>query len=145
MEERTMPAGQPLKFKTPKILKEKCDKYFHDCLYEINKDGEEVLREHQIPFTITGLALALGTSRATLMNYEKKEKYFNTVKEAKTKVENYAEKRLFGNNATGPIFALKNFGWKDKSEVDQNTKISLKKSTQDFLSQVTGEGEAWQK
>ncbi len=111
-----MTAGQPLKFKTPKILKKKCDKYFYDCLYEINEDGEYVLRKQQIPFTITGLALALGTSRATLMNYERKEKYFNTVKEAKTRVENYAEIRLFGNNATGPIFALKNFGWVDKVE-----------------------------
>jgi len=66
-----MPAGQPLKFKTVKILKKKCDQYFHDCLYEIDEDGNEQLRKNQIPLTVTGLALALGTSRETLMNYEK--------------------------------------------------------------------------
>ena len=119
-----MPAGQPLKFKTVKILKDKCDKYFHDCLYAVDEDGKEALREIQIPFTITGLALALGTSRQTLMNYEKKEQYFDAIKAAKTRVENYAEKRLYASNAAGPIFALKNFGWRDKQEMDIKAEIT---------------------
>jgi len=117
-----MPAGQPLKFKTVKILKDKCDKYFKDCKY--HKNGEE--RETPIPLTITGLALALNTSRQTLINYEKKEKFFDTIKESKTKVENYAEMRLFGNNATGPIFALKNFGWSDKTEIEHSGDMDIK-------------------
>jgi len=37
----------------------------------------------------------------------------------KQRIENYAENRLFGNNPTGAIFALKNYGWKDKREVEQ--------------------------
>lgn len=125
-----MTAGQPLKFKTVKILKDKCDKYFNECLYE--SDNKTLLKT-PIPLTITGLALALGTSRQTLMNYEKKEKYFDTIKEAKTKVEHYAEMRLFGNNATGPIFALKNFGWKDKSQLDVNAKHSYDDKTDDEI------------
>jgi len=111
-----MTTYKPLKFKTVEDLKSQCDDYFRSCLYEKDENGEYILRNIPIPLTITGLALALGTSRQTLMNYEKREKYFDTIKEAKTKVENYAEIRLFGNNATGPIFALKNFGWVDKVE-----------------------------
>ena len=93
---------KPLKFEDLDELKEAIDKYFADCE---RKDD---------PLTITGLALALGTSRQTLINYEKREEYFDTIKEAKTRVENYAEKRLYTSSATGPIFALKNFGWVDE-------------------------------
>lgn len=72
---------------------------------------------NQKHYTITGLANFLETSRETLINYENKEEYFDTIKAAKDRVENYWEELLIGSNATGPIFNLKNnYGWKDKSE-----------------------------
>jgi len=95
-----------------------CELYFESCLYEDDDYGEYEKREHPIPFTITGLALTLNTSRQTLINYEERDDFFDTIKRHKLRVENYAELRLFGSNATGPIFALKNFGWKDKTEQD---------------------------
>ena len=46
--------------------------------------------------------------------------FFFTIKKAKSKVEDYLEKKLLtGNSATGIIFNLKNnFEWKDKQEVE---------------------------
>lgn len=71
----------------------------------------------QKPYTITGLANFLETSRLTLINYEMKPQFINTVKAAKARVEQYWENLLIGSNATGPIFNLKNnYGWKDKTE-----------------------------
>jgi len=114
--------GAPLKFKTVKILKDKCDKYFHDCVYD--KKGKK--RKPEIPLTITGLALALNTTRLGLITYEERKDYANTIKEAKTKVENFAEKKLYGHNVAGAIFALKNFGWRDKTEQDITMKSTVK-------------------
>ena len=91
------------------------------------KDGNGVV--HQAPLTITGLALALDTTRQTLMDYQERDEFTDTVKRAKTVVENYAEKRLFGNNATGAIFALKNFGWKDKFENENQTTVKTISAT----------------
>jgi hypothetical protein len=107
-----MTAGRPLKFKSVKVLEEKIDKYFKDC------DAKEK------PYTITGLAVALDTSRETLCNYEKKEKYFDTIKRAKARCEQWVEENMLMNksNATASIFSLKNnYGWRDKNEVDHTS------------------------
>ena len=39
-------------------------------------------------------------------------------------VENSYEMSLRENGRTGDIFALKNFGWRDKMEVENNAEIS---------------------
>lgn len=98
--------GRPLKFKTPEELQEKIEEYF-----AITPKDE---------WTITGLALALDTYRQTLVNYEGREDFVDTIKKAKLRVENGYEIDLKKHGRTGTIFALKNFDWKDKSEVDQN-------------------------
>lgn len=114
-----MAGGRPLKYNNCLDLDIDCELYFESCLYEDDDDyGSYQKRDKPIPLTITGLALALGTSRQTLMNYENRGEFFDTIKRHKTRIENFAELRLYENNATGPIFALKNFGWKDKSEQD---------------------------
>lgn len=109
--------GRPLKFGSVEELQNKIDAYFQEMqesLY-INADGIPVYE----PLTITGLALALDTTRKTLMEYEEKDEFSNTIKKAKTRIENFAEKRLFGSAPTGAIFALKNYGWKDTQDVTQ--------------------------
>ncbi len=106
-----MPAGRPLKFKTPAEMQAKIDAYFDHC----DEVGE--------PYTITGLALALDTYRDVLIDYQNKDEYSNAVKRAKQRCENFAEKRIYADkNAAGPIFALKNYGWKDKTETDITSK-----------------------
>jgi hypothetical protein len=109
-----MKIGRPLKFKTAKQLEDAGLAYFVQC------------QAGGIPLTITGLALALNTTRQTLLEYEGEVEgrvkadpaFADAVKRLKTTVENYAEQAMFLNkNAAGPIFALKNFGWKDRQEV----------------------------
>lgn len=115
-----MPAGRPLKFQSVEELEKAIQAYFDSVAAKtIILDDGKVIEE---PLTITGLALALDTTRQTLMDYEGRDEFTYTIKKAKTVVENYAEKKLFGNNATGAIFALKNYGWKDKTEQDITSK-----------------------
>jgi len=128
-----MPGGRPLKFKDKKELQKKVDEYFDVYCWEetvipekFNKKGEvtreeETIRKQVKPYTITGLAVYLDTSRETLMNYEKSEEFFDTIKKAKEKIHNYTEEKLFSNNVAGVIFNLKNnWGWKDKIETEMS-------------------------
>lgn len=108
--------GRPLKFKTPEILEELVDKYFEEC------DRKEE------PYTMTGLALALDTSRETLLDYDARDRFSDSIKKARRRCENYAEKYLFGGkNVVGAIFNLKNNykRWKDKTETDIILKTKL--------------------
>ena len=73
---------------------------------------------------MSGLALALGVDRKTLLTYSKKDEFLPTIKEAKERVHQDVETRLMEKNATGAIFNLKNnFDWKDKSEVEGEHKL----------------------
>lgn len=117
--------GRPLIFKNKEELQKKIDEYFESCKKRIIKrivnKNSELVSEISAPSTITGLASFLGTSRETLMNYEKKEDFFDTIKKAKAKIESiYEERALIGDyNPAVSIFALKNnFNWRDKSETD---------------------------
>ena len=103
MEEKKS-VGRPLKFPTLDSLESELTKYFD----ETPKDE----------WTITGLALALDTSRRVLVEYGDKEEYSNAIRKAKLKVENGYEIDLKKSGRSGTIFALKNFDWKDKQETD---------------------------
>ncbi len=136
-----MAGGRPLKFKSVKELQEKIDAYFAECDPHIveeeyveskHKDGELVSQEvkfrkvktKQVPYTITGLALALGTTRDLILDYEEKDEFSDTIKTAKQKCHNFAERKLFEANATGSIFNLKNnYGWKDRTEVEADLNV----------------------
>lgn len=136
--------GRPLKYKTVDELSEAIDEYFDNCDNRIvqvfsKKIGDVVEIKDPEPYTISGLAYAMGVDRDTLLNYEKKEEFFGTIKSAKDKVHKDVERRLMETAATGAIFNLKNnFGWKDKTEVDTNltgeltTKNFDKKTAEDF-------------
>lgn len=128
--------GRPLKFKSAEELKEKIGQYFKKM------DAEKR------PYSITGLALELDTSRETLLNYEQKQEFFDTIKRAKLRCENFAEEKLFtARNVTGAIFNLKNnYGWVDRQEV-LNTPINYGKNhvTEDILDKEFMEFEEDQK
>jgi len=106
-------AGRPAHFETVEQLQELSDAYFSEC------------SENMKAPTITGLALYLGfESRQSIYDYEKKDDEFSyTIKRNRLKVENSYEEHLLTREATGAIFALKNFGWNDKQEV-QNTNLN---------------------
>ena len=101
-----MSAGRPLKFQTVEELQTQIDAYFDSTPKE--------------EWTITGLALALDTYRQTLLNYEHKDGFMDAVKKAKLKVENSYEIDLKKSGRSGTIFALKNFDWSDKQELEHS-------------------------
>ncbi len=107
--------GRPMKFETNEQLEKAINDYFVD------------IEAREQPPTMTGLALALDLSRQGLVNYANNEKFFDTIKKARQKVEAYNEQKLIsGMPATGLIFNLKNnFGWKDTTEqsITTNQKI----------------------
>lgn len=118
-------AGRPKKFKSKEALQKLIDEYFEDC---------ENNRKH---VTITGLALWLDTTRETLMDYEKDVKFSDTIKKAKLRVENAYENRLIDRGNGGDIFALKQFGWKDKQEVaNTNFNANAEIKDQDVIEKV---------
>lgn len=67
--------------------------------------------------TVTGLALYLGfESRQSFYDYENKQEFSYTIKKCRLRIEAFYEQNLLSYNTTGAIFALKNFGWRDKIE-----------------------------
>jgi len=138
--------GRPLKWKSIEELQSKIDAFFAWCdphwtteeyLHELTdkkgkKNGEFEIRTRAVmslqrPYTITGLAMALETTRETLLDYEKVyefDMFSDAIKNAKIKCHNYAETYLYeGKNQAGVIFNLKNnYGWKDKTESEVDVK-----------------------
>lgn len=106
MEEKH-PGGRPLLFKTADELQVKVDDYFKD----------------QKKPTLAGLAEHLDIDRKTLYNYKDRDEFFHIIKKATEKIERvYEERLIWDNSPTGVIFALKNMGWSDKTEMDVTSK-----------------------
>lgn len=157
-----MKTGRPKKFESVEELDKLIKAYFDSCFepvyrqvvlpqyrgkpmreltqeaftYEavLNPDGTQKVKQIE-PLTITGLALALGTTRETLLRFEsgdydsdesalKMRNFSDTIKAAKQKIENYVERQLFRDkNVTGVIFNLKNnYAWKDEQHIDHTSK-----------------------
>ena len=123
--------GRPPKYKSKEEIEEKIDEYFKKCEGEIltDDDGNPVLNKfgnpvyiNQRPPTVTGLALALGfRTRLSLLNYQGKAEFMNTITRAKSMVEEYTEQRLFDRDgSSGAQFSLRNNfkGWNDKPPFD---------------------------
>lgn len=125
--------GRPPKYKSKEEIEEKIEQYFKECEGEplLDDDGEQVVNKYGYPCyvkapkppTITGLALALGFStRKSLLEYQGKKEFVNTITRAKSRVEEYAESRLFDRDGSnGAQFSLRNNfkGWngeKDKPD-----------------------------
>jgi hypothetical protein len=81
------------------------------------------------PLTITGIALFSGASRDMLLNVSARSTKknpipgeFSFLKEVVGFVEMYNEYAVHKKqNPAGPIFILKNFGWKDKIEIEASS------------------------
>ena len=115
--------ARPPKYKTVDALQTAIDAYFEDCQGKplvddkgnavTDKYGEPVIVGAHPP-TVTGLALALGfTNRQSLLNYQGKKQFLDTITRAKSRCEEYAESRLFDRDgARGAQFSLEhNFRW----------------------------------
>lgn len=120
-----MSVGRPLKFNSEAELQSQILEYLKWIQGEgkilVNDKGKiiEQWQRWPEPATITGLALYLGfESRQSFYDYESREEFSYTIKRARLIIENEYEKKLSGNNCTGAIFALKNLGWKDRTETE---------------------------
>lgn len=96
--------GRPLKFSDPKKMESILNEYF-------NKTPDKEV-------TLTGIILALNINKDTFYEYAKRPEYKAIIDYARLKVENSYERSLREEGRTGDIFALKNFGWKDKTETE---------------------------
>lgn len=123
----------PTKFNDAEELQNKIDKFFADC------------KKDEIIPTVTGLAVALDTSRQILLDYQNfckntdrlksldvtvKRGISDTIKRAKRRIEaNYEQELLTARNPAGAIFTLKNnYGWTDRQEVinvNKDIKVEL--------------------
>lgn len=119
--------GRPPKYTCKEEIEGLIEGYFKSCEGEILKDsnGDPVLNKwgnpviiNQRPPTVTGLALALGfNTRLSLLNYQGKTEFMNTITRAKARIEQYTEERLFDRDGTnGARFSLTNnfSGWGEK-------------------------------
>ena len=146
--------GRPPKYKTREELADKIKEYFDSCWVDkitqvTDKDGnitESNVKYQNRPYTIMGLALALGMCRDTLCEYAKNGKFSDIVKKAKQTVEMYVEEMLLeGKNAAGPIFWLKNHAeYRDKTEQEHTGKdggpIQVQDLTNDELIAIINNG-----
>lgn len=134
--------NKPLKWTSPQELSDKIEAYFQKCDETIVKrkydsKGNE-LEAQTKPYTITGLALALDTSRETINEYShgtllrfqnassEEERncalaYVDLIKKAKRRCENWLEDSALTGLAQ-PIFSMfvlkNNYGWKDTNELE---------------------------
>ncbi|MDW0314058.1 MAG: terminase small subunit [Nitrososphaeraceae archaeon] len=146
--------GRPRDYETPEELASNVLDYFTWCEGEFKevevkkvnkKTGEESIRKVKEcirppeSYTITGLCLFLGfESRSTFDEQAKRSSEFSyIVKRAKMVVEQKYEKNLDSQSPTGAIFALKNMGWKDKTEQDVTMDLGIT-----WNEEKTYEGEA---
>lgn len=106
-----MPVGKP-PINDPndvEAIQAKIDAYFAECAAA------------ERPTTFTGLAIALGYSSRTSLWERSKDKNIlisEPIKAAMLRVECGYEEALRSASCTGSIFALKNRGWTDKSEIE---------------------------
>lgn len=102
--------GRPLLYSDVETLAAKCDAYFEQCE-----------TENERPM-ISGLTYFLGfADKTTLYDYRDRPEFSHPVKRAILRVEMAYEAKLDSQAVTGSIFALKNMGWKDKTEHDHTS------------------------
>ena len=102
--------GRPRKFKCPQKMEADFKKYFKQC----DKEGK--------PYTVSGLAVSIGSYRRELLKYEKYVEFRPIIKAAKGKIEKFLEETMMQDSkkTVACVFNLKaNFGWIEE-EKQQN-------------------------
>ena len=142
-ETDTKPTGLP-KYTDPTKLEIKIQEYFNpdsDNMRKVKKvigNKKDGYTEIEIPVpTITGLVLYCGfDSRQSFYDYEKKSGFLHIIKRARTLMECTYEEMLAVGNYAGAIFALKNFGWTEKQEIEVKGSLSFAVSKVDYFPEV---------
>jgi len=111
--------GRPPKYSSVEKFKKKIEEYFDSIT---DDEGE-----YKKPPTVSGLARFLGfVDRRSMYHYRDKDAFYAPVKRAIGRIEEYHEEKIgYGERCSGNIFALKNFGWRDKFEHETNTNMNI--------------------
>lgn len=130
-----------------KEMQKRIDAYFEDCDGTLltTPEGQPILTKwgqqiyiNKKPYTITGLALAIGfNSRQALLNYQGRQEFNDTIMRAKARVEAYAEGRLYDKEgSSGAQFSLKNnfAGW----EGERQGNVEALEKLDDLLDKLGG-------
>lgn len=113
-----------LKYKDEKELAKGIEEYFEDC------------KKREKPYTMSGLAVWLGITRQTLVNYSHKDKFFPLIKKAKERVQAQIEENAIDGtfNTTFAIFSLKaNYKWDDGNKVNVNINHPKTEKVEDIV------------
>jgi hypothetical protein len=120
MAEAKIAFRKPRKFQDLNALETAINEYFQDC------------DNRNVPYTISGLAYTLHTSRRTLLNIQEGGYYpiefIELINLTKAKILSQLEEGMLSGryNAAGSIFTLKNnFGYVDKIEQVVEVKDSI--------------------
>ena len=108
--------GRPPVFESKEELEKKIEEFFKSCEGSVLEDetGKPVLDKYgnvikidERPETVTG---------QSLIDYQGKAEFSDTITRAKLRCERYAEERLYDRDGNGGArFSLQvNFGWSDK-------------------------------
>lgn len=118
--------ARPSHYGSEDELSLKVEEYFIFIKGENITKGKKVIwLRYPENVSVTGLALFLGfESRQSFYDYEKNEEFSYTIKKARLRIEAAYEQALLSKNSTGAIFALKNFGWKDKQEMEMSGSVT---------------------
>lgn len=140
----------------PKQLKDENGEPMWTGIPVLTKSGRPQKRDGQIvyepgskrpvmgspkPPTVAGLALYLGFSdyRSVYKNAFRENREFNhVIKNAISRIADYAQQQLFVGQSTGAIFWLKNHGWRDRSETELTGKDGGPVQTEDLTKKDRG-------
>ena len=128
--EKISKVGSPPMYTDPLEMQRVCDNYFNWCDSQtktiIRNKNEKVIYK---PYTVSGLTLALGfASVQSLLDYEKKPQFSDTIKKAKLRVANWTEEKAANGeiDTVFGMFSLKcNFGWVEKQEINFTGNLAL--------------------
>ena len=138
MDEDKKKVGRPPKYTNPEDFQKRIEEYFESgyrtkpVKVGNKKDGYEV---KDIPMiTLTDLVLFLGfADKSSFYDYGKKPEYSHSVKRASTFIEREYEEMLQCGNFAGAIFALKNFEWTDKQEIEHSGEVGFNPVIRDYF------------
>lgn len=120
-----MAGGRPRKWATPEALQADVDRYFDYC------------KEEGKPETIAGLAYYTNVDRQTIYNYNEKDEFFDIIKKARDRIMMGLEETSITKGNAGTIFVMKQYGYKDKHEVDNNiTGVDFNNALRNFIDRI---------
>jgi len=116
-----MPLGAPRKF-TVESLEKRLNEYFKATPVE--------------EITLTGVCIWLGIYKDTFYGYGRRKEFTDIINMARMRIENSYEVSLKKYGRAGDIFALKNFGWHDKQEVDTKLTGDFSRAMDTFVNKL---------